>query len=129
MAGEPGASLAGDALEQIGGVDMQPAHLLHDAGPFLLQKLGAGVAPQAIGGTIGNEHADTAFDDDQTVILKTLIGLGGGQWIGAMFRGKSTDRGEGVAIPIDAIQYRFGDDIAKTKIDGAILAAHCVTLC
>jgi hypothetical protein len=121
-------ALAGNAIKQIGRVDVQPTHLLHDTRPLLLEESDAGIAAQAGGGPIGDEHADAPLDDDQAVILETLISLGGGQRIGPMFGGKSADGGKGVPVTKDAIQYRFGDNIAKAKINGAILAAHCVTL-
>src|SRR5678815_1414922 len=49
-------------------------------------------------GTRRDKHPDAALDDDKAFVLKSLIGLGDSERIGALFGSKCPDRRQGVAI-------------------------------
>ena len=81
----------------------------------------AGAEPRRRAGS--DEHADTALDDDQAFVLESLICLGDRQRIGALFGGKRTDRGKGVAIAISAGKDCIGNHLTKADVNGLFVGA------
>jgi len=69
---------------------------------------------------LGDKHADTAPDPDIAVILKRLICLGDGQWVGAMIGREGTDRGQLIPFRIISFQDRRREKAPQTDIDGDI---------
>ena len=60
----------GDAIDQFGWVNVEPADARDDLRPFLFKEFGARRRPQPLSGAMIDEHADTAPDRDEAVFLK-----------------------------------------------------------
>ena len=103
----------GNAVEQFGGVDIQPADARGDFGPFLVQELRARRGPQPLRGTAIDEHADAAPHGDQPVFLEALIGLGHGQRIGALIGGEGAYRRQRIPLANPAIEDHRDDLVAQ----------------
>ena len=69
----------------------QSADLRRDGRPDGFEETVAFHLTQAAGSTFGNEHADAPLHHDQIIVLKTLIGLGHGQWVRPLGSGERTD--------------------------------------
>ena len=79
---------------------------------------------KALCGPFGDEHADAALHNDETFVLKQLVGLGDGQGIGAMFGGERAHRRQRIAVPYAPFEDASGDAIAEAEIDGAFFGWH-----
>src|SRR5436190_8200825 len=100
-AGIPSAGvLSGGALDQASGVDAQAVHSRPYLRPFLLEEARPFGIAQPRTGARGDEHADSALDDDQPLVLESLIGLGDGKRIRLLLRGERANRWQRVAVAI-----------------------------
>ena len=69
-------------------------------------------------GTRRHEHANSAPDDYQALVLKTLVGLGDRQRVGLLLRGQCAHRRKCIPVSEFSSQDRVGDRLAETDIDG-----------
>src|SRR6185503_2675047 len=105
------------ALEQIGGIDAQAPHPRPDLGPFFLQEAASLGVAEPCAGARSDEHADTALDDDQALVLEALIGLGHRQRIGLLLGGERADRGKRIAVGVAAGEDCVGDRLAEADVN------------
>src|SRR4051794_24738713 len=93
-------------------------HAGTDLRPFLVEETTALRVPEPGASARCDEHADTALDHDQPLVLEALVGLGHGQGIGLFLRRKGADRGQGVSIGEAASKDRIGDGLAEADVNG-----------
>ena len=117
--------VTGVADLQVGGVEAQQVDILGDARPLLSHETIALGYAQLFRRAGQNEHADAAPHLDIAIVLETLISLGDGQRVGAMFGRERADRRQLVACTIFAPQDRRRDRAPQPDVDRAVVIAKC----
>src|SRR5436190_12029387 len=121
-AGIPSAGvLSGGALDQASGVDAEAVHSRPYLGPFLLEEARPLGIAQPRTGARGDEHADSALDDNQPFILESLVGLGDGQRVRLFLRGERADRRQRVAVAIFPGEDGVGYRLAQPHVNGLVV--------
>jgi len=107
-------------LQQVLEIEAEAADLRGDGGPAVVEEIVAFGGPQALGGAVGDEHADPALHHHKPFVLEGLIGLCDGQRIGAMLGGEASHRRQRIAVADPAVENQGRDGIAEAEVDGTI---------
>src|SRR5215213_8816809 len=92
--------LSAFSAEQARRVDPQPVHARPNLGPVAVEEAVTLGFAELGPGAGSDEHADSALDQDEPVVLKSLISLGDGERIGLLFGGEGPNGRQRVAVAV-----------------------------